>query len=521
MERNLERQTLSFSKGMTNVPSDLLSDDSELLESDGFIFKDGEMKPVQKGVKITGGSPIEGKLVYVHKLADYRNLITYIEDGTKLKCYIDFKDNQSTDRKTQTIELGSKLLDIKHVGNTIVCATEEGIHYILYKGNTYKDLGKELPIPDISFSFTNEEEKTELEKDRTVCRMRTFVSEVKTDGYGYLCYDESGNFIGVKDSHDGAAKYTLDYHHIMNESDTEKYTNFQNAVKGHAAEAIEYTKNKNLFAFPFFIRTALRMFDGTTFARISNPIICYPSTKKNCKFGPCVYDSDKKNWIITSNQIATGGDASWQYMLILNYSHLNFKIDFPNKDDWKDIIKEVVVFASDDVVPFEIDSDWSFKTVSELNGKVYYDYVAADHYSEKKITFNWHTYQARELIEPVYKTERKIVDELLGKTQFYKLFSLELNSEYLDNIWHDASAYDETVSDVRIMPEGRLSNLKEQEQLKVDDYYGWTNLTSSKLFSYNNRINLIGVKRYPFKGFTIFRAGYTRDRKSTRLNSSH
>lgn len=509
MERNLERQTLSFSKGMTNVPSDLLSDDSELLESDGFIFKDGEMKAVQKGVEITGGVPLEGKLVYVHKLADYRNLITYIEDGTKLKCYIKFKDNQSEDRKTQTIELGSKLLDIKHVGNTLVCATEEGIHYILYKGNTYKDLGKELPIPDISFAFTNEEEKTELEKDRTVCRMRTFVSEVKTEGYGYLCYDESGNFTGVKDSHDGAAKYTLDYHHIMNESDTEKYTNFQNAVKGHAAEAIEYTKNKNLFAFPFFIRTALRMFDGTTFARISNPIICYPSTKKNCKFGPCVYDSDKKNWIITSNKIATGDDASWQYMLILNYSHLNFKIDFPNKDDWKDIIKEIVVFASDDVVPFEIDSDWSFKTVSELNEKVYYDYVAADHYSEKKITFNWNTYQARELIEPVYKTERKIVDELLGKTQFFKLFSLELNSEYLDNIWHDASAYDETVSDVRIMPEGRLSNLKEQEQLKVDDYYGWTNLTSSKLFSYNNRINLIGVKRYPFKGFTIFRAGYT------------
>lgn len=159
MERNLERQTLSFSKGMTNVPSDLLSDDSELLESDGFIFKDGEMKPVQKGVEITGGAPIEGKLVYVHKLADYRNLITYIEDGTKLKCYIKFKDNQSEDRKTQTIELGSKLLDIKHVGNTLVCATEEGIHYILYKGNTYKDLGKELPIPDISFAFTNEEEK--------------------------------------------------------------------------------------------------------------------------------------------------------------------------------------------------------------------------------------------------------------------------------------------------------------------------------------------------------------------------
>lgn len=79
MERNLERQTLSFSKGMTNVPSDLLSDDSELLESDGFIFKDGEMKAVQKPVKI--GEITGQKIMYVHKMADYENIIAY--DGTE------------------------------------------------------------------------------------------------------------------------------------------------------------------------------------------------------------------------------------------------------------------------------------------------------------------------------------------------------------------------------------------------------------------------------------------------------
>lgn len=504
MERNTERKVLSFGKGMTNVPSDLMSEDNELEVCDGFIYRDGELKPVQKPVKIGQTSYT---IMYVHKMADYKNLIGKLEHTQSIICYKMTDDGIDKD-SGQTFSIGEPS-EITSVGNTLICATENGIHYLLYKGGKYVDLGTELPIPDISFTFTNEEEKTELEKGRTVCRMRTFISEINSENYGYLCYDESGNFTGVKDSHAGAAKYTLDYHHIMNASDTEKYTNFQNAVKGHAAEAIEYTKNRNLFAFPFFIRTALRMFDGTTFSRISNPIVCYPSIHNNCKFGPCVYDSDKNTWVVTSNKIATGNDTSWQYMLILNYSHLNFKIDFPNKDDWKDIIKEVVVFASDDVVPFEIDSDWSFKTVSELNRKTYYDYVTADHYYEKKITFHWDTYQARELIEPVYKTERKIVDELLEKTQFYKLFSLELNSEYLDNIWHDASAYDETVSDARIMPEGRLSNLKEQEQLKVDDYYGWTHLVSSKLFSYNNRINLIGVKRYPFKGFTIFRAGYT------------
>ena len=52
MEKNLDRKTLSFSKGMTNIPSDLLSDDSELLESIGFIYRDGEMKPIQNPQKI-------------------------------------------------------------------------------------------------------------------------------------------------------------------------------------------------------------------------------------------------------------------------------------------------------------------------------------------------------------------------------------------------------------------------------------------------------------------------------------
>ena len=48
MERNSERKTLSFSKGMTNVPSDLMSDDSELAYSQNIIYRNGEMVPIQK-----------------------------------------------------------------------------------------------------------------------------------------------------------------------------------------------------------------------------------------------------------------------------------------------------------------------------------------------------------------------------------------------------------------------------------------------------------------------------------------
>lgn len=92
----------------------------------------------------------------------------------------------------------------------------------------------------------------------------------------------------------------------------------------------------------------------------------------------------------------------------------------------------------------------------------------------------------------------------MSKTQFYKLFSLRIDSKYIDGEWHDSSYRDESISDVNIIGSGVVSNLTEQEQLKVDDYYGWTKLVPNKLFTYNNRINMIGLKRYPFNGFNFF-----------------
>ena len=152
MERNLERQTLSFSKGMTNVPSDLLSDDSELLESDGFIFKDGEMKAVQRPVSIGN---IDFTLMYIHKMADFKCLIAKIEHSQSIACYR-MNGGQIDMDSMQSFSIGEPL-DIKSVGNTLVCTTENGIHYLSFKGGKYKDLGTDLPTPVVSFIFNEVE----------------------------------------------------------------------------------------------------------------------------------------------------------------------------------------------------------------------------------------------------------------------------------------------------------------------------------------------------------------------------
>ena len=501
MERNLERKTLSFSKGMTNVPSDLLSDDSELLESDGFIFKDGEMKAVQKGVSI-GNVPY--KIMYVHKMADYENIIAY--DGTA-NIYWYTKDTSGNivsppDGVTKSFNVGT-VYDVKSIGSTLVCATSEGLHYILYRGHQYNDLGTELPIPKVEF-YTDgtvdnwQKDQDDLRKASFMCNIESFVDLTPR----YAFYHTSGEDIHKLYATDpDQNKYNdidsrMYWHHAVKQ---DKDTDFKNAVVGHVEQMINWVKDKNKFAFPFFVRFALKMFDGS-YCRISSPIICYPSISKNWKF----VEMGK-----SSKGYYEEGVGAKEYMYHIGYSGLFFKASIENKENWSDIIKEIVVFATDDVKSFELNGDWKFKDPIDIDNTVFYN--GGGSYHENVIEFRDSTYSgggyhplALEWLMPVFKTEDKMIKELLEKTQFYKLFSLDMNSKYLDGNWHDSSYRDENVSDVNIIANYVVSNLTEQEQLKVDDYYGWTKLIPEKLFTYNNRINAIGLKRYPFDGFNFF-----------------
>lgn len=513
MERITERKTLSYNKGMTNVPSDLLSDDSELLESDGFIFKDGEMKPIQKPVKIKvldgekdSGLGAGSTIMYVHKMADYKCIITKLEHTESIICYKMNGDQIDID-SGQSFSIGAPS-DIKSVGNTLVCATEKGIHYLLYKGGKYVDLGTELPKPKVEF-YTDgtvdnwQKDQDDLKKDSFMCNIKSFVDE--NNRYAYYEPFIGGNAEAYELHSTGLGAdpdYYLTELYIAHTVKQDKETDFKNAVVGHVEQMINWVKDKNKFAFPFFVRFALKMFDGS-YTRISNPIICYPSIIRNCKFVQ-MYKGNKSYY-----KEEDGVNGSGMYMYHIAYSGLFFKASIENKENWSDIIKEIAVFATDDVKSFELNGDWKFKDPMDVNKTVFYN--GGGTYHENVLDFKHYNYRgdgyhplASEWIMPVFKTEDKIIKELLNKTQFYKLFSLDMNSKYLDGEWHDSSAKNESASDVNIIEDDVVSNLTEQEQLKVDDYYGWTKLVADKLFVYNSRINTIGLKRYPFKGFNFF-----------------
>lgn len=522
MERNLDRKTLSFGKGMTNVPSDLLSDDSELLESDGFIFRDGEMKPILNPVKI--GEIVGQKIMFVHKMADYENIIAYDEDRTIYWYTKDASGNivSPPDGVRKRFNVGT-VYDVKSIGNTLICATSEGLHYLLFKGNKYKDLGKDLPRLDYDFTFERPTGNyTQEERGRTLCNAENAIETKQGESYFNPLNHTFIQAGGVKPDGSETKSYTM--FSIKVSSDSKYENEFQETIQGHVAQAISWAKSKNMFAFPFFLRCAFRMFDGS-YCRITTPIVCYPTVNKNCMFSSAYFDDTHNTY---SDYHQMGGAQSMFYFI--EYRELLFRFESIS-NDWSDIIKEIVVFASDQVVPFYIDKGWHFESPNGLHKKYAYANFGYKIYEEKLLNYDVdgststdttkrpYTRAVHDELLPKYKSDYQIISELLSKTVFYKLFTVTINSEFTGGY-----SFHYTVTgqggEPAFISEGTLENLQEQEQLKVDDYYGWASLSAESIYNYNGRLNLIGATRTPFAGFAKF-VGKNRSKDDTFLMFTH
>lgn len=488
-------KSLSFSKGLTTIPSDLLSDDAELVESTDIIFRNGEMHPLQKP-HLIASLPNNEEIIFVHKGADYTNVITY--DGTaNIRWY---KLSQEYGKpsivkqdKDYLFNVG-KVEDIQSVGNTLVVATDVGMSFLLYKGDTYKYLGSELPKPSVTFRTSAPIDEQLVTKQSQLCDVDQLVDH-PTKG---AIYDKDGVFEAtVMPASFGETTYET-----FNPKDT-RVDDLQTAISGHVAQMLSLVKEKNAFAFPFFVRFAICLFDGS-YARISAPIAVFPTVTRNNYIAPAKW----KNHDVVDD---TG--AGLKLLYNPSFVRLQYRVSIDNLDGWSDIVKSIVVFASDEVMPFTIDGKWNVVHPDASHGQRVVDYIGVNNSeaafrgkAHVKIYFTKADFPARDVVMPdKYKTEAEIIDEMLSKTQFFKLFSIK-TSEIDNTTWKNAPIKD-----------GVVTNLLQQEQLSVDDYYGWTMKKVGNMYTYNKRLNSFGVKRYPFEGFSSFVALPEMPRRDCRL----
>lgn len=499
MERNSETKTLSYSKGMTNVPSDLLSGDDELQESVGFIYKDGEMKPIQKAVNI---GQVKDKIVYIHKGSDYENIITD-KDGY-LAWYKHEDKIIAPEGDNELIDVtGEDVYFVNSVGNTLIIQSNYDTYYFLYKNNGYQYLGTSLPKPEVYIRcrpienflypnyWVNDRKRIsymDLRQIATVKKAYISYSEGKISKVEYL--DANGEIqIKVLNAY-AQNESTKAYSAIGVKHD--KISDLNNAVQGLVAKELSVNKKRGFFSFPFSVRYALRLYDGS-YTRISAPIMCYPTVRRGVKFIPIGIGGDY--WFETEN-------TEGYYTCSLPASYLEIEAMIPGISEWSDIVSDFVLFASDEVKTFDIESDWKLIYPDTLDGRLYYDTLLQEKYHAYKFDFSISkqngepTDTLHTSFLPDEKSDKDIRDELINKSVYYKIIETKaiLFSER------------KTITSLAYMKNDVLTNLVEQEQLPYDDYYGWTTKVAKKSYVYNKRINIFDIRRFPFKGFNQFTA---------------
>lgn len=446
MEANTKQQQLTFDKGITNVPSDAICSDNSLEESVGMVYENGEHRVIQDPASFItsavdeNGVAIYIKLLYVHKLNDEERYIAVRILSTDGVVYYypiwGTKEDNILKKKGDIGEKSTEIPNITSIGKTLIVSDNDSIYYYLWENNTYKYLGDIIPEPKIEFKMQATSERHLFVNNN----LKT--TSISVHDSGYI---------------------------TINEGKQEEYNNL---VIGLYEENLKEIKNLKYFAEPFAIRYALELYDGS-FSMQSAPIMLFPAISRN----------------------TYGHIYSDECELITYYARLLFNASF-DYSGWEDIIKDVVVFASDGIKIYDTSVDQSPRT---LNSSMFCcDFIASepnDSLSKYRTSYITSSHEAsggnRVFLPLSQRGEEEVFYSMEEISVFYKIFSLGRKG---NGEWEHASKY---------IREHTLENLTTQEQLP-DDYYSHTTKTGKNIFSYNYRLLLSNVSRGFYEGESTF-----------------
>lgn len=468
--------------GFTANPSDYESADGELATAIGLVPEDGALKPVLPPKKVLYLDENE-KVKFVHKVSAFTHYIIYNSSNGAIK---------SLDKDTNVSSSIGTLSNVSHfnaVGNTLLAFSNDGINYFLWKNGAYTLLGNHIPDIEISFGLVGHPRLFSLSDESKSTFTITF------------------NGIGKDD--------------LFNEFSEDNKTKITEQVMAKVNKFIaQETTNKGRFCFPFFVRYALRLYDGSLVYH-SAPVLMNPTTINS----PVVF------W---KRAYGEGSYQNAELDIMLVSSTLDYRLihnsDYYNIEDWTDIVKGIDVFISKPIYTFDQEGkcesfndtdNYDTKFIGRLysenrphtdstsggkfdvidipeEDKLLGEFTSSDfldEYMEWKYSNIYamyfsvdRTYPNTTLHLPEF-SEGKRVESIENVSTFYKLCSLEIEEATADSNRKDI-----------VIDDDYLQSLVTREVM-TDDYLSHDYLYADYSFAYNSRLNLAGIKRKPFCGF--------------------
>jgi hypothetical protein len=291
---------------------------------------------------------------------------------------------------------------------------------------------------------------------------------------------------------------TFYYAHFKDTDKDEVNNHFHGRVSSFIRE---YSQEKGRFMYPFFVRYAYRMYDGSLTMH-SAPILMVCSTK--C--APVVVVEE----FINKNEDDWHADGV-KYRIIGVTHELDYKPmgDTSVLENWKDIVRSVDVFVSSPIYTYDsngevdmmIKDDESYGTdcyaiCKHMNYNTGYSESTYPKQYQKKgfaiiesMSFNSDFKRNDRFIKLPSKGIDDVNTQIKESSLFYHIDTIPLDKMM------------ETTSRTKIsLKEDVLQNLETREVMS-DDYGSHDDIYGKSFFAYNNRLAMSNITKMPFVGY--------------------
>ncbi len=435
--------------GLSAVPSDYDCTDGDLAISMNLINEDGALRPIQPPCEVLTCPDVYIPIA-THSVANGSNYILHnAANGNIIALPSSWTSSDSLPSPFLTLDTGVTYASTTIVGNTLVILASDGMHYCLWRDSSYKHLGTSIPYIPLTI---------QLEGHEVVYGGETLHLAEAIEHIGALSNDNKN---AVTD-----------------------------AIMGMVNKFVaEYTK-KGWFIFPFYVRYALRLYDGS-YTRQSAPILMQPVIGYNPHItAPYAVGEGKKdlpytvvNAVVTTLCVSITGSA---------------QESAPIKSllqTWSDIIQSIDIFVSAPI--FDYDQSGSVSSVgmepsrSQQYVTCQYDnkgnlsdslgarnnlFTLSDYFPGSPYTFDLPRFSAQDMRA---KYENAV--------NFYLLRRI-LPEEF-------SSIYVRTTD----LAEDYLTSLTSKELLP-DDYDSNDTLVPRFATAYNNRLTIANISKSIFPG---------------------
>lgn len=440
--------------GYTAQPSDYECSEGQLAASLNLISEDTQLKPLLQPTPKSIGLSASQKATYIHETSSYKHYI--VSEGKKVSWLNGKSETVQTPTLLATF-VGLDIYQFSSIGNTLLVLCSDGMHYFLWKGDTngYLNLGTTMPESSLSFGLQGEMKRTD----------------------------------------EFEISYSIHKNNIYSEFDDTQKTSITNQVLAKINKFIaEESTQKGKFIFPFFVRYAYRLYDGTL-TRHSAPILMICSSENT----PRVF------WFNLHGKDDTYTTAKLRVVAPVHSLDYALKSDLNSLKNWSDIIKSVDIFISAPIYTYDQNGecekfinggeDLSSFSVCKHTNQAASTSTYPLRYQKNNFgklyafTFTPDALDSRPggvLVTPKRSADA-VKEDIRGCSQFYFLHSIRI---------------DELKTERTLIPvkEDYLQSLVTRE-IMTDDYDSHDKIIPQQAFAYNSRLNLSGIKKQLFQGF--------------------